>query len=158
MLERTKTLRAAIIPRIFRLDVVTCLAVVVMVVACSGGSEPALPAETVAVGSTTQPANTLVPAPTTNPVLTAAPMATPGPATELTNSKTDDGSTPGDFASVSAGLDHTCGVGIDGSVACWGDDRLGQATPPEGEFASVSAGRIPHLRGQDRRLRGLLGR
>ena len=85
MLERTKTLRAVIIPRIFRLDVVTCLAVVVMVVACSGGSEPALPAETVAVGTTTQPANTLVPAPTATPVLTAAPMATPGPTTELTN-------------------------------------------------------------------------
>ena len=30
---------------------------------------------------------------------------------------------------------------VDGSVACWGDDKYGQATPPEGEFASVSAGR-----------------
>ena len=29
---------------------------------------------------------------------------------------------------------------MDGSVACWGDDSLGQATPPKGEFASVSAG------------------
>ena len=29
---------------------------------------------------------------------------------------------------------------MDGSVACWGDDGLGQATPPKGEFASVSAG------------------
>ena len=28
----------------------------------------------------------------------------------------------------------------DGSVACWGYDRYGQSTTPEGEFASVSAG------------------
>lgn len=50
-------------PRIFRSGVFTCLAVVVLVVACSGGSEPALPAETVAVVTTTQPANSLGPAP-----------------------------------------------------------------------------------------------
>ena len=36
---------------------------------------------------------------------------------------------------------YTCGVKRDGSVACWGDGTaLGQATPPAGEFASVSAG------------------
>ena len=45
-----------------------------------------------------------------------------------------------EFASVSAGGEHTCGVRVDGSVACWGGDRFGQSTPPEGEFASVSAG------------------
>ena len=28
----------------------------------------------------------------------------------------------------------------DGSVACWGYDESGQATPPAGSFASVSAG------------------
>ncbi|MDE2822915.1 MAG: RCC1 domain-containing protein, partial [Chloroflexota bacterium] len=27
-------------------------------------------------------------------------------------------------------------------VVCWGNDLYGQATPPEGEFASVSAGRF----------------
>ena len=118
------------IPRIFRLGVVTCLTVVVMVVACSGGSEPALPAETVAVGTTTQPANTLV----------SAPTAIPGPTTELTNGKADAGSTPGDFASISAGFVHTCGVGTDGSVSCWGANNYGESTPPDGEFASVSAG------------------
>ena len=46
----------------------------------------------------------------------------------------------GEFASVSAGGIHTCGVKTDGSVACWGYDDSGQATPPAGEFASVSAG------------------
>ena len=46
----------------------------------------------------------------------------------------------GEFASVSAGGLHTCGVRTDGAVECWGDDDYGQATPPSGEFASVSAG------------------
>ena len=41
---------------------------------------------------------------------------------------------------VSAGDDHTCGVRRDGSVACWGSDYLDRATPPSGEFASISAG------------------
>ena len=48
--------------------------------------------------------------------------------------------TTGDFASVSAGGGHTCGVRQDGSVACWGDDESGAATPPEGKFTSISAG------------------
>ena len=36
-------------------------------------------------------------------------------------------STPpeGDFASVSAGGVHTCGVRVDGSVACWGNNEDG---------------------------------
>ena len=46
----------------------------------------------------------------------------------------------GKFASVSAGSNHTCGLRLDGSVACWGRAQEGQATPPEGEFSSVSAG------------------
>ena len=51
----------------------------------------------------------------------------------------------GSFVSVSAGfngghISHTCGVKSDGSVACWGRDEYGQATPPEGSFVSVSAG------------------
>ena len=46
----------------------------------------------------------------------------------------------GEFASVSAGLFHTCGVRRDGAVACWGDDESGEATPLAGEFASLSAG------------------
>ena len=45
-----------------------------------------------------------------------------------------------EFASVSAGFLHTCGVRTDGFVACWGWDRYGQATPPAGEFTSVSVG------------------
>ena len=44
------------------------------------------------------------------------------------------------FASVSAGGSHACGVMTGGAVACWGYDWSGKATPPEGQFASVSAG------------------
>ena len=35
----------------------------------------------------------------------------------------------------------------DGAVACWGADGEGQATPPDGEFASVSAGGSHPARG-----------
>ena len=51
-----------------------------------------------------------------------------------------DGTSEVQFASVSAGYFHTCGVRRDGSVECWGSDLSGQATPPSGEFASVSGG------------------
>ena len=48
----------------------------------------------------------------------------------------------------------------DGSVSCWGyNDEGGEVhAAGQGEFASVSAGDEPHLRGEDRRLRLLLGR
>ena len=46
------------------------------------------------------------------------------------------------YTSVSAGGDHTCGVRVDRTVACWGADGSYQATPPEGEFLSVSAGKL----------------
>ena len=44
------------------------------------------------------------------------------------------------FTAISAGVHHTCGVKADGTVACWGRDNDGQATPPSGRFQSVSAG------------------
>ena len=52
-----------------------------------------------------------------------------------------DAGPPQRFLSVSAGYGHTCGVKEDGSVACWGDDYSGKATPPPSVFTSVSAGR-----------------
>ena len=36
---------------------------------------------------------------------------------------------------------HTCGLKTDGAIACWGLDEQGEASPPEGEFSYVSAGR-----------------
>ena len=52
----------------------------------------------------------------------------------------DTGGIVTDFVSVSAGDDHTCGVGVDGSVACWGDDFFDQTVPPSGPFVAVAAG------------------
>ena len=58
----------------------------------------------------------------------------------------DDGTAGGrvitEFASISAGSEHTCGVGTDGYVGCWGNDLFDEATPPDGTFSSVSAGRV----------------
>ena len=45
-----------------------------------------------------------------------------------------------EFASISAGDNHTCGVGTDGYVGCWGNDIFGKASPPDGEFSFVAAG------------------
>ena len=45
-----------------------------------------------------------------------------------------------EFAPVSAGDTHTCGLRGDGTIVCWGDNEFGQSMPPEGEFASVSLG------------------
>ena len=44
-----------------------------------------------------------------------------------------------EFASISAGRYHTCGLGTDGYVGCWGDDWNGSTMPPDGTFSSVSA-------------------
>lgn len=41
---------------------------------------------------------------------------------------------------VSAGSVHSCEVGIDGALSCWGYNGHGRAAPPIGVFTSVSAG------------------
>jgi hypothetical protein len=45
----------------------------------------------------------------------------------------------GTFSAVSAGGAHTCGLRPTGTVACWGLNGNGQATPPAGTFTAVSA-------------------
>ncbi len=44
------------------------------------------------------------------------------------------------YRQVSAGTDYTCGLKVDNTLACWGDNGNGQATPPAGSFKQVSAG------------------
>ena len=46
----------------------------------------------------------------------------------------------GEFVAVSSGNAHTCGLGANGAVECWGDDTEGQASPPAGIFTQISAG------------------
>ena len=46
----------------------------------------------------------------------------------------------GGFIEVSYGSDHACALNADGSIACWGSNEHGKATPPEGEFKTVSSG------------------
>ena len=41
---------------------------------------------------------------------------------------------------LSAGAGHNCVVRADMTVACWGDNRINQATPSQGRFTQVSAG------------------
>ena len=41
---------------------------------------------------------------------------------------------------MSAGYDHSCAIREDGTLACFGDDLYGQATPPAGTFEELSAG------------------
>ncbi len=45
-----------------------------------------------------------------------------------------------DVIQVTAGEDHTCALNRDGSIACWGRNTDGRATPPYGAFTSISAG------------------
>ena len=48
----------------------------------------------------------------------------------------------GSFASVSVGYVHACGVKLDRTAVCWGNDEYGQSSPPDGAFQSVSAGAV----------------
>src|SRR5262245_19638349 len=43
-------------------------------------------------------------------------------------------------ALLSAGGPFMCGIKSDGTLACWGDNFDGQATPPAGAFTQVTAG------------------
>jgi hypothetical protein len=43
---------------------------------------------------------------------------------------------------VDGGGGHTCAIKIDDTIACWGLNNYGQATPPSGSFRSISAGSL----------------
>jgi hypothetical protein len=44
------------------------------------------------------------------------------------------------FAQLSASGLYNCGIKTDGTLACWGYNYFGQASPPPGTFTAVSAG------------------
>ena len=46
----------------------------------------------------------------------------------------------GEFASVSVGEAHVCGLRPNGEAACWGANWFGQTEAPQGPFAQVDAG------------------
>ena len=46
------------------------------------------------------------------------------------------------YQAIDAGKNHTCGIQLDDTIECWGDNTQGQADAPEGEFLSVSAGGV----------------
>ena len=71
-------------------------------------------------------AESVEPAPT--PVPTPEPTPEPGPAPKR------------GYIDVSYGSDHACALHEDGSIACWGANEYGKASPPSGEFKSVSSG------------------
>ena len=48
--------------------------------------------------------------------------------------------TIGEFVAVSAGGSTSCGLKNDGTIACWGSNRNGEARAPAGEFITISTG------------------
>jgi alpha-tubulin suppressor-like RCC1 family protein len=46
----------------------------------------------------------------------------------------------GTYTAVAAGGWHTCALGSDSTLTCWGDNSFGQADPPEGTYTAVDAG------------------
>ena len=66
--------------------------------------------------------------PVPTPVPTPDPTPTPEPAPKR------------GYIDVSYGSDHVCALHEDGSIACWGSNQHGKASPPSGDFKSVSSG------------------
>ncbi|QSX79244.1 PxKF domain-containing protein [Agrilutibacter solisilvae] len=46
----------------------------------------------------------------------------------------------GGVLALASGDGHSCAIRRDGTVACWGANYAGQATPPEGRFTQLAAG------------------
>ena len=49
-------------------------------------------------------------------------------------------STAANVAAVAAGGAHSCALGVDGSLVCWGDREFGQLGAPAGRFTAVAVG------------------
>ena len=97
----------------------------------------------------------------------SAPSINPGEG--ATNHSGFQGDNPGsapntittsslEYLSISAGLEHTCGVLKDGTPYCWGNNRDSRASVPNNiVFKTISAGSETLLRHNRRRFRNLLG-
>ncbi len=84
----------------------------------------------VVVTATPVPTSTPLPGPSPTPGPTATPRPTPTPEPKLHFKRT-----------LSSGGSHTCGLRENGTAVCWGNDEVGQASPPRSErFVSISAG------------------
>ena len=46
----------------------------------------------------------------------------------------------GQFSTITAGWEHTCGLRTDNTVACWGNNYQGRSDPPGGQFSTITAG------------------
>ena len=56
--------------------------------------------------------------------------------------QTPDPDPAGQFQALSAGWSHTCGLGTDGTITCWGYNRRFVSQAPAGQFREVTAGFI----------------
>ena len=70
---------------------------------------------------------------------TQEPEATITPETPESGEAVNPALDGGGVISSSNGT-HTCGLRPDRTITCWGANDLGEADPPEGRFAMVSAG------------------
>ena len=68
----------------------------------------------------------------------ADPVPTPVPTPDPT--PVPDPAPKRGYIDVSYGSDHACALHEDGSISCWGSNEYGKASPPVGEFKSVSSG------------------
>ena len=64
----------------------------------------------------------------------------------------------GSFRAVAAGGSHTCAIGSDDTITCWGDNAHGQTDAPQGTFRAVAAGQFHTCAHKQRRHHRLLGR
>ena len=63
-----------------------------------------------------------------------------GGATAVDAQTPVDGLPAGAALQVSAGGDRTCAIRVDGTIACWGENKSGESTPAAGTFKQISAG------------------